>query len=87
MHEHERWFRFNSESKVLRLTSLYDWYGGDFEQVAGSVIAYAARYSPELEQAVDSGEESQVRWIDYDWSLNSLENRAAHRERSANDGG
>jgi hypothetical protein len=47
------------------LTSLYDWYGGDFRQAAGSVLAFVGRYAPEVE-----GKKLKVRFLDYDWSLN-----------------
>jgi hypothetical protein len=33
---------------LVRLTSLYKWYGGDFKQVAGSVLNFAVRYVPDL---------------------------------------
>ena len=69
-HTHERWFQFNPATNVLRLTSLYSWYRGDFEQVAGSAIHYAARYSPALTQALDVGSGPRIQFLDYDWSLN-----------------
>jgi hypothetical protein len=72
VHSHARWFRFEPDKNVVRLTSLYKWYGGDFEQVgAGSVLNFAARYAPPLKQAIDSGRKPKIEWIDYDWSLNS----------------
>ena len=75
MHGHERWFRFDPQVGVVHLTRLYQWYGGDFEQVAGSVVRFAARYSPELKQALEGGREPQIEWLEYDWHLNSLANR------------
>jgi hypothetical protein len=70
VHRNERWFRFDRDRNVVELTKLYDWYGGDFKQVSGSVTAYAAAYSPELKRAIDSGTPPKVRWLDYDWRLN-----------------
>ena len=55
----------------MNLTSLYDWYHGDFEQVAGSVLEYAARYSPQLKDAIDAGRNPRIKWLEYDWNLNS----------------
>ncbi len=69
-----RWFQLAPESGVLRLTLLYDWYGGDFEQAAKSVLDYAARYSPELASLLRSGKHPAVEWLEYDWSLNTQEN-------------
>ena len=73
-HTHKRWFRFDSAKGVIHLTRLYQWYGGDFEQVAGAVLDYAARYSPQLKQALDAERKPNIRWLNYDWSLNSKEN-------------
>jgi uncharacterized membrane protein YdjX (TVP38/TMEM64 family) len=69
-HGHDRWFRYDRDRNVVLLTKLYDWYGSDFEQAAGSVTAYAAAYSADLKQAVDAGRPPKVRWLDYDWGLN-----------------
>jgi len=74
VHSHDRWYRFDSESDTVHLTPLYNWYSGDFEQVAGSVLASAAQYDPALKQSLDADKFPRIRWIDYDWSLNSQEN-------------
>jgi uncharacterized membrane protein YdjX (TVP38/TMEM64 family) len=76
VHAHDRWFQFDPKINTLRLTSLYNWYGGDFEQVAGSVVKYAARYSPALQNALDTGRTPKAQFLDYDWSLNSQEGRS-----------
>lgn len=75
VHSHDRWFKFEPDKNVVHLTSLYKWYGSDFEQVAGSVLKFAARYSPELKKALDADKEPKVEWLDYDWTLNSKENK------------
>jgi len=75
VHSHDRWFQHDRNANVLKLTSLYNWYAGDFEQVAGSVAKFAARYSPTLKQALDAARQPRVQFLDYDWSLNSKENR------------
>jgi hypothetical protein len=76
VHRNERWFRFDRQRNVVELTKLYSWYGGDFEQASGSVMAYAAAYSPELKHAIDSGSPPKVRWLDYDWRLNDKKPRS-----------
>jgi len=55
---------------VVQLTALFDWYGGDFKQAAGSVLEFVARYSPEVKKALEAGTKLKVRYMDYDWSLN-----------------
>ena len=72
-HTHDRWFRFDADNNTVHLTWLYQWYGSDFEQEAGSVLKYAARYAPELEQAIEAGRTPEIRWLEYDWRLNSIE--------------
>jgi hypothetical protein len=70
VHGRDRWFRYDRDRNTVHLTKLYEWYGGDFKQAAGSVTAYVAAYSPKLKQAVDAGRPPRLRWLDYDWSLN-----------------
>jgi uncharacterized membrane protein YdjX (TVP38/TMEM64 family) len=69
-HRNARWFRYDREGNTVWLTKLYDWYGADFKQASGSVVAYAAEYSSELKQALEAGRRPKIRWLDYDWSLN-----------------
>ena len=45
-----------------------------WEQVAGSVLRFASRSAPGLKAALDVGRSPEVRWLEYDWSLNSKEN-------------
>jgi hypothetical protein len=63
LHADPRWVRV--EGNTAHLTKLYAWYAADFEQVAGSSLAYAGRWRPRLARG-----ELRVQWIDYDWSLN-----------------
>jgi len=74
VHTHDKWYRFDQTANTVNLTQLYKWYGGDFEQVAGSVLAYAAQYDPDLKRALDAGQTPRIKWLGYDWSLNRQEN-------------
>jgi len=75
VHSHDRWFRYQPGAKEIGLTKLYDWYGSDFDQVAGSVLAFAARYSVPLKAALDQDKQPQIKWLDYDWTLNDRKNK------------
>ncbi|MDZ4783280.1 MAG: VTT domain-containing protein [Planctomycetia bacterium] len=76
VHGHKQWFWHEPEKQMVHLTSLYKWYGNDFEQVAdGSVLNFAARYSATLKAALDSGRKPTNDWLDYDWTLNSVANK------------
>ncbi|MFO7908333.1 MAG: DUF547 domain-containing protein [Pirellulaceae bacterium] len=77
VHRHETWFQFDAGANVVRLTKLYNWYGGDFEQVAGGTLQFVARYSPELKAALSDGTDPRIEWLPYDWKLNSLANKQA----------
>ncbi|HMO24923.1 MAG TPA: VTT domain-containing protein, partial [Tepidisphaeraceae bacterium] len=65
-----RWLRFDTGGNVLHLTQLYNWYGGDFEQVAGSVLAYVSERVPAVARVREAGTRIRIAWLDYDWSLN-----------------
>jgi hypothetical protein len=60
------------ETPTLWLSSIFDWFGEDFEQASGSVREYVTPYlSPEDRRFVARhGEELDVEHLDYDWSLN-----------------
>lgn len=73
VHEDERWLRFDADRNRLYLTRLYDWYAGDYEQVAGSVLDYVAEHAPEVREAMEAGRSPSIRWLEYDWTLNSVE--------------
>ncbi len=71
-HSHDRWIQIHAERNEVGLTSLYKWYAGDFEQTAGSVVDFAAKYSPEIAALTSDGKQPRVTYLDYDWSLNEL---------------
>ena len=53
------------------MTSIFEWYRSDFEQVAGTILDYVARYREDLNE----GERPRVRFIEYDWALNDQRGR------------
>ncbi len=75
VHSHRTWFQFKSDIKTAYLTQLYKWYGGDFEQVSGDVLKFAASSSDSLQAALKDGMPIRIEWLDYDWRLNSIDNR------------
>lgn len=66
----ERWVRYTEGDEVIQLTRLYDWYGNDFEQVAGSVLAFVARYRDGLAADLAAGHTPRIEFLEYDWALN-----------------
>jgi hypothetical protein len=71
VHGDPRFVRFGPGAE-LRLTRIYEWYRGDFEQVAGSIVTYAAKYTPSLAAALEQGVRPALVWFDYDWNLNGI---------------
>ncbi len=68
VHRDPRYVRV-AANRVL-LTPIYEWYAPDFERSAGSVTAYAARFSPALAERLEKDPDVVVDWLDYDWRLN-----------------
>jgi len=63
------------DDKGVYLSKIFDWYGSDF----GNLRAYLRKYKNDL---VESDAEQQllmtqfkIRYLDYNWQLNSVENR------------
>lgn len=83
VHEDPRWFRFDEAEGLVWLTQVYSWYASDFEQLHGSVLAAAARYSAALRHALDEGRPVRIRWLPYDWALNESRTPAADGTGSA----
>ncbi len=76
-HSHDRWLRYDATHNTVWLTQLYNWYSGDFEQVAGTALAFAADHAPALNKAIESGKTPQVKWLDYSWKLNDQKNKTS----------
>ena len=77
VHRHIMWFQYDSsQDDLVGLTKLYSWYGDDFTLVDGSPIKYTARYSSKLNRSLKSGVMTQIRWLDYDRSLNDNRNKS-----------
>lgn len=68
------------EGEVLRVSKYFDWYGGDFtaegwEPRADTIPLFIARYTrPEVAEMIrEHGGEPRMEFLDYDWSLNSVD--------------
>jgi hypothetical protein len=64
--------RIDAAARSVALSPLFDWFEEDFA-AAGGALAFAARYAPEAARAwLAAHPDARVRWLAYDWSLNSL---------------
>jgi len=62
---------------VLKLSKIFDWYGGDFTAAgwrgaAPTVAAFVTRYAPPAVQALVDANDGKppIEFLEYDWSLN-----------------
>lgn len=65
---HPRAVRFDADG--LRLSSIYDWYAGDFGASKAAVLAHVARYAPPALAGRLAAYAGRIRH-GYDWSLNA----------------
>jgi hypothetical protein len=59
--------RFDPATNTLHLSPIFDWFRADFTAVAGTIVAYVARY---LNDPRISNPDVKIKYTDYDWSLN-----------------
>ena len=71
-----RGLQIDRGAETLYLSSYFDWYAGDFEEVAGDVIDYVLRYASDADATWirEHRESMRVQIMDYDWALNSQGN-------------
>ncbi|MDP6438741.1 MAG: DUF547 domain-containing protein [Candidatus Brocadiia bacterium] len=59
------------------VSKIYRWFDDDFEDAAGSVPDYAARYAPKGDAAYirANRKKLKVKYLDYDWGLNDVKDK------------
>ena len=64
--------RFEPREKILYLSSIFKWYGSDFEKNGGSIKGFvSSRMAATPEEAKAIRDPSvKIKFLDYDWSLN-----------------
>jgi hypothetical protein len=70
----DKGLRLHRERKTLYLSSIFEWFGEDFE-ARGGVLDFVTAHAPEEDAAWlrEHGDEVRIRYLDYDWNLNALE--------------
>lgn len=66
--------RYVPKENTLYLSSIFDWYGEDFEVTGSSVKRFVAdRMTTErgLREAIES-KDTQIKFLKYDWKLNDF---------------
>lgn len=76
-------FRIDREPGIVRLSAIFDWFGGDFiprygtgdpagkrSEKTQAVINFVSRYVGEKDQEYLAADNYRIKHLDYDWSLN-----------------
>lgn len=76
-------FRIDRAKKRVYLSPIFDWFGGDFVKEYGTstefggyseakraVLSFISRYVGEEDRAYLAAGSYDIKWLDYDWSLN-----------------
>lgn len=62
--------RMDMEKQTAYLSAIFKWFSGDFEEQAGSILAFVRPYfAEETAKKIEDGT-FRVEYLDYDWSLN-----------------
>lgn len=64
--------RFDENTRTLYLSSIFKWYGDDFNKTYGSAIHFIAPILArnKAEELQITSESTAIKYIDYNWSLN-----------------
>jgi hypothetical protein len=62
--------RVDGATRTLYLSSIFEWFRGDFQEAAGSLPSFVARY---LDGDPATVADYRVEFLDYDWALNDRE--------------
>jgi hypothetical protein len=63
--------RNHLEARPVALSRIFEWFAADFINSAGSVAAFVRRFVPEDKQALLNLTDSELRYLEYDWTLNA----------------
>jgi hypothetical protein len=67
--------RVDLENRTVHLSKIFKWFSGDFEEHAGSILAFVRPYFPEETAKKIEGGTFRVEYMDYDWALNDKRTR------------
>lgn len=62
--------RIDPDSNTLYLSPIFKWYGDDFQKYARGVQYFVSHYYPKANERALRDGAYEIRYTDYDWSLN-----------------
>ena len=64
--------RFDARASTLYLSPIFKWFSEDFETKSGSVVKFVTPFFPaDVRKQIESAKSVNIRYTEYDWSLNS----------------
>ena len=61
------------DAQGVALSKIFDWFAEDFIANAGSVVKFVRRFVTEEKKAMLNITDSDIRYLDYNWTLNAQE--------------
>lgn len=58
-------------ARAVHLSAIFDWYEEDFGGSTDAIRSYVARFAPETSAMFLERDQPEVRFLDYDWTLNA----------------
>ena len=58
-------------ARAVHLSAIFDWYEDDFGGSSDAIRSYVARFAPEAAAMFLERDKPEVRFLDYDWTLNA----------------
>lgn len=65
--------RNHLDAQPVALSRIFEWFAADFINGAGSVVAFVRRFVPEDKRTRLNLTDSELRYLEYDWTLNAQE--------------
>ena len=62
--------RYDAATNIASISKIFDWFEGDFTEVAGSVPTYLTPYAEGEAEEVLTSSEPTIEYLSYDWGLN-----------------
>jgi len=69
--QQKKHFRVNPTTKTIYLSSILDWFATDFGSTQSEQLRYLAKFVPESSRALLTSQNLSVKFLDYNWGLNS----------------
>jgi hypothetical protein len=62
--------KFDAGKRTAEVSSIFEWFKGDFEKSGGTVPQFLARYAPAEKSAFLKEADAKIKYLDYQWGLN-----------------